>query len=297
MEKQNVFKWKHYQPDIILLTVRWYLRYNLSFRDLVEMMEERGLSISHTTIMRWVHQYGPELDKRIRRHLKQTNDSWRVDETYIKVKGQWMYLYRAVDSEGNTIDFYLSKTRDQKAAKRFFKKALRSFHVSKPRVITVDKNPAYPIAIEQLKKEKKMPEGIQIRQVKYLNNIVEQDHRFIKKRVRSMLGFKSFRTATSILSGVEAMHMIKKEQLVLRDKSVQNQVNSSINYLESPHKKRFQLGIYMPFLNKSNLCTRTILFTVNPVNNITTSPTCNGPESPLCPSAFHADRWIFSHFS
>ena len=129
MENQNVFKWKHYQPDIILLTVRWYLRYNLSFRDLVEMMEERGLFIAHKTIMRLVHQYGPELDKRIRRHLKQTNDSWRVDETYIKVKGQWMYLYRAVDSEGNTIDFYLSKTRDKKAAKGFFKKALRSFHV------------------------------------------------------------------------------------------------------------------------------------------------------------------------
>ncbi|PEV94654.1 IS6 family transposase, partial [Bacillus cereus] len=95
-----------------------------------------------TTIMRWVHQYSPELDKRIRRHLKKTNDSWRVDETYIKVKGQWMYLYRAVDSKGNTIDFYLSKTRDQKATKLFFKKALQSFHVSKPRVITVDKNPA-----------------------------------------------------------------------------------------------------------------------------------------------------------
>jgi IS6 family transposase len=224
MEKQNVFKWKHYQPDIILLTVRWYLRYSLSFRDLVEIMEERGLSIAHTTIMRWVHQYSSELDKRVRRHLKKTNDSWRVDETYIKVKGQWMYLYRAVDSEGNTIDFYLSKTRDHKAAKRFFKKALRSFHVSKPRVITVDKNPAYPVAIEELKKEKKMPVGIQIRQIKYLNNIVEQDHRFIKKRVRSMLGLKSFRTATSIISGLEAMHIIKKRQLVLQDKSVQNQV-------------------------------------------------------------------------
>lgn len=112
MSKPSAFKWKHYQPDIILLTVRWYLRYSLSFRDLVEMMEERGLSIAHTTIMRWVHQYGPELDKRIRGHLKQINDSWRVYETYIKVKGQWMYLYRAVDSEGNTIDFYLSKNRN-----------------------------------------------------------------------------------------------------------------------------------------------------------------------------------------
>ncbi|USK34542.1 IS6 family transposase [Bacillus sp. F19] len=223
MEKENLFKWKHYQPDIILLTVRWYLRYTLSFRDLVEMMEERGLSIAHTTIMRWVHQYGPELDKRIRRHLKQTNDSWRVDETYIKVKGQWMYLYRAVDSDGNTIDFFLSKTRDAKSAKRYLKKALAFSYVAKPRVITVDKNPAYPVAIQQLKNEKKMLEGIQIRQVKYLNNIVEQDHRFIKKRVLPMLGFKSFDTATSILSGVEAMHMIKKEQIDLRDQSVQNQ--------------------------------------------------------------------------
>ena len=224
MEKQNLFKWKHYQPDIILLTVRWYLRYNFSFRNLVEMMEERGLSMAHTTIMRWVHQYGPELDERVRRHLKPTNDSWRVDETYIKVKGQWMYLYRAVDSEGNTIDFYLSKTRDKKAAKCFFKKALRSFHVSKPRVITVDKNPAYPIAVEELRKEKNMPSGMQLRQKKYLNNIVEQDHRFIKKRVRSMLGLKSFRTATYILSGIEAMHMIKKKQVHQGVKSVQNEV-------------------------------------------------------------------------
>jgi len=174
--------------------------------------------------MRLVHQYESELDERVRCHLKTTNNSWRVDETYVKVKGEWMYLYRAVDPKGNTIDFYLSESRDKRAAKRFFKKALRSFHVSKPLVITVDKNPAYPMAIEELKKEKKMPVGIQIRQVKYLNNIVEQDHRFIKKRVRSMLGLKSFRTAKSMLSGIEAMHIIKKGQLALSDKSVQNQV-------------------------------------------------------------------------
>ncbi|HDR7612629.1 TPA: IS6 family transposase [Bacillus mycoides] len=225
MEKQNLFKWKHYQPELILLTVRWYLRYNLSFRNLVEMMEERGVSIAHTTIMRWVHQYGPQLEEKVRYHLKSTNDSWRVDETYIKVKGQWMYLYRAVDSEGNTIDFYLSKSRDKQAAKRFFKKALAFSYVSKPRVITVDKNPAYPVAIQELKEEKHMPEGIQLRQVRYLNNIVEQDHRFIKKRVRSMLGFKSFKTATSILRGIEAMHMMKKGQTSQGGKSVQNQVN------------------------------------------------------------------------
>ena len=153
--------------------------------------------------------------------LKWNGQKLVLDE---ELYSKWMYLYRAVDSEGNTIDFYLSKTRDQKAAKRFFKKALRSFHVSKPRVITVDKNPAYPVAIQQLKQEKKIPEGIQIRQVKYLNNMVEQDHRFIKKRVRTMLGFKSFRTAKAIISGIEAMHMVKKGQLVLQDKSAQNQV-------------------------------------------------------------------------
>jgi len=130
-----------------------------------------------------------------------------------------MYLYRVVDPKENTIDFYLSKTRDYKAAKRFFKKALCSFHVSMPRVITVDKNPAYPVAIEEFKKEKKMPVGIQIRRIKYLNNTVEQDHRFIKKRVRSMLGLKLFRTATYILSGIEIMHMLKKKQVYQEVKS------------------------------------------------------------------------------
>jgi len=149
MEKENLFKWKYYQPDIILLTIRWYLRYNLSFRDLVEMMEERGLSLAHTTIMRWVHQYGPELNERIRKHLKSTNDSWRVDKTYIKMEGENMYLYRAIDSEGNTIDFYLSQRQNTNAAKRILKKALTSCHATKPRSITVDKDKAYLVAIRK----------------------------------------------------------------------------------------------------------------------------------------------------
>src|SRR5579884_1161962 len=187
MEKENIFKWKQYQPDIIVLAVRWYLRYNLSLRDLVEMMEERGLSLVHTTIMRWVHQYGPELNERIRNHLKRTNDSWRVDETYIKIKGENMYLYRAIDSEGNTIDFYLSSKRDTKAAKRFLKKALVSCHATGPRSITVDGDKAYPVAIKELKDEQCIPHGMPLRVKKYLNNIIEQDHRFIKKRIRNML--------------------------------------------------------------------------------------------------------------
>ncbi|MCD4644631.1 transposase [Bacillus mycoides] len=120
MEKQKPFKWKHYLPELILLTVRWNLWYNLSFRNLVEMIKERGLSIAHTTIMRWVHENGPQLEEKVRPHLKSKNDSCRVDETYIKVQGKWTYLYRTVDSEWNTIDFYLSKSRDKQKAKCFF---------------------------------------------------------------------------------------------------------------------------------------------------------------------------------
>lgn len=151
MEKENIFKWKHYQSDIIVLAVRWYLWYNLSLRDLMEMMEERELSLVHTTIIRWVHQYGPELNERIRKHLKRTNDSWRVDETYIKIKGENMYLYRAIDSERNTIDFYLSSKCDAKAAMRFLKKSLVSCHATAPRSITADGDKAYPVVIRELK--------------------------------------------------------------------------------------------------------------------------------------------------
>ena len=152
----NSFKWKHYEGEIILLNVRWYLKYPLSYRNLKEMMIERGIQVDHSTIMRWVHQYSPEIEKKIRRPLRPTNDSWRVDETYITVKGEWKYLYRAVDSDGNTINFMLSATRNRKAAKRFLKKALSSNPNQMPKAITVDGNPAYPIAIHELKKELKL---------------------------------------------------------------------------------------------------------------------------------------------
>ena len=170
----------------------------------------RGVEVDHTTIMRWVYQYSPEIEKKVRRYLRPTNDSWRVDETYIKVKGEYKYLYRAVDSDGNTIDFMLSAKRDRKAAKRFFKKALGSNHNQTPRVITVDKNPAYPIAIHELKNDRILPKNVGLRQIKYLNNIIEQDHRSIKRIVRPMLGFQSFHTAIKTLKGIEIMHMIKK---------------------------------------------------------------------------------------
>jgi len=221
----NSFKWKHYAGEIILLNVRWYLKYALSYRNLQEMMAERGVKVDHTTIMRWVHQYSPEIEKKVRRYLRQTNDSWRVDETYIKVKGEWKYLYRAVDSDGNTIDFMLSAKRNRKAAKRFLKKALGSNHNQMPRVITVDKNPAYPIAIHELKNDRILPKNVGLRQIKYLNNIVEQDHRPIKRIVRPMLGFQSFYTAIKTLKGIEIMHMIKKGQVDTLSQCVSAEVN------------------------------------------------------------------------
>jgi transposase, IS6 family len=189
------------------------LRYSLSYRDLEEMMNERGLSVDHTTIYRWVQAYAPELEKRIRPHLRLTNDSYRVDETYIKVKGAWKYLYRAVDSTGQTIDFMLSAKRDTKAAKRFFRKILKPPQRPSPRVINVDQNKAYPPAVEELKEAGVLSIAAQLRQCKYLNNIVEQDHRFIKRQVNPGLGFFSFKTAWRTIGGYEVMNMIRKGQV------------------------------------------------------------------------------------
>lgn len=213
MSNPSPFKWRHFEANIILLCVRWYLRYSLSYRDLEEMMRERGLHIDHTTIYRWVEHYAPELEKRCRPHLRATNDSWRVDETYVKVKKVWMYLYRAVDSQGNTLEFLLSSTRDAVAAKRFFSKTLAAPHTTTPRVITVDKNAAYPKAFRELKAEGLLPQAGQLRQSKYLNNLVEQDHRFIKRLVKPGLGFSSFETASRTLQGYEVMNMIRKGQM------------------------------------------------------------------------------------
>src|SRR5690349_5309370 len=171
IDTSPVFKGRHFQGDIIVLCLRWYLRYSLSYRDLEEMMAERGLKVDHSTIARWVLAYGPELEKRVKPQLKPTNDSWRVDETYIKVKGEWLYQYRAVDSEGQTIEFFFSAKRDAAAAQAFFEKALGAPHTVAPRIINVDKNAAYPKAVDTL------------------NNLIEQDHRFIKRRTRPGLGF------------------------------------------------------------------------------------------------------------
>ena len=176
------------------------------------MLLERGLRVDHTTIYRWVQCYAPQLDRRCRPHLKATTDSWRVDETYVKVKGTWIGLYRAVDCAGTTLEFLLSATRDVEAAKRFFSKARGASHTTPPRVITVDKNAAYPKALTELKAAGAVPVSCELRQVKYLNNVVEQDQRCIKRLVKPGLGFFSFETAWRTLQGYEVMHLLRKGQ-------------------------------------------------------------------------------------
>ena len=178
---------------MIVLCVRWYLRFSLSYRDLEELMAERNLSVDHTTVWRWVQHYAPKLNKRLRREVKPTNGSWRTDETYIRVAGRWTYLYRAVDSTGATIDFLLSETRDLGAARRFFQKALTAPGHPRPRVITVDGNPSYPAVIQELKRAGALGRRCRCRLVPYLNNIIEQDHRAIKRRINAKLGFRIFR--------------------------------------------------------------------------------------------------------
>jgi len=214
------FKFRHYQKEIILLVVRWYLSYALSYRDIEEMMLERGIHVDHSTINRWVIHYSPQLEEEFRNNNKrQVGTSMRMDETYIKIKGVWHYLYRAVDKEGKTIDFMLSKKRDEAAAKAFFIKAFK--HNGIPAKITIDKSGANKSAIDVINFQlcilsllgcSLMP--IEVRQIKYLNNIVEQDHRGIKRITKPMMGFKAFHSATATLSGIELCRMLRKGQHV-----------------------------------------------------------------------------------
>jgi putative transposase len=210
------FKGHRFGKDIILTCIRWYLAYPLSYRNLEEMMAERGLAVDHTNIYRWVQKFTPKLEAAFRKMKKRpVGRSWRMDETYVKIKGKWKYLYRAVDKAGQTVDFLLTSHRDKKATLRFFRKAVRQHGL--PDKVTIDKSGANTAALVALQEE--AGHDIEIRQIKYLNNLVEQDHRAIKRIIRPMLGFKSFRSARITLQSVELMHMIKKGQLV----SVNNQ--------------------------------------------------------------------------
>jgi putative transposase len=203
------FKGAHFPQEIILMGVRWYVAYPLSYRHVEELLEERGVPIDHATIQRWVVKYSPLLEEAFHRRKRLVWVSWRMDETYIKIKGAWYYFYRAVDKQGQTIDFLLTVHRDEHAAKRFLTKAIRRHGV--PETITIDGSAANKAAIESYNEDHGT--AIEIRQSKYLNNLVEQDHRAVKRVTRPMLGFKSFDAAQGTLVGIELMHMIKKKQL------------------------------------------------------------------------------------
>ena len=193
------------------MAVRWYVAYALSYRNIEELMSERGLNVDHSTINRWVVKYASQLENNFRKKYKRkTGSSMRMDETYIKIKGQWFYLYRAVDKDGETIDFMLSEKRDEAAASAFFTKAINAS--GKPEKVTIDKSGANNAALKSLNKNLKEKDSIEIRQIKYLNNVVEQDHRFIKRITKPMMGFKSFESAQATLAGIELHHMLRKNQ-------------------------------------------------------------------------------------
>ncbi|MET0621742.1 MAG: IS6 family transposase [Pyrinomonadaceae bacterium] len=212
-QHKSPFKWRHFEPNVILLCVRWYCRYSLSYRDLEEMMRERGLSLDHTTVFGWVQRYAPEINRRMRPHLRMSGASYRLDETYVKVSKEWKYLYRAVDYAGQTIEFMLGADRDVPAARRFFRKVRRADHRRLPFAIGADKHASYPEAFATSVKEKILPADCSLRRVKYLNNVIEQDHRAIRRRWRALQCLRSFHTAERTLEGIEGAHMMRKGQV------------------------------------------------------------------------------------
>jgi transposase-like protein len=213
----DVFKGRHFDRSVILLCVRWYLAYNLSLRNLEEMMAERGISVDHATIHRWTVHYSPLLLEQFNRRKRPVSRKWHIDETYIKVRGRWMYLYRAIDSSGDTIEFWFSERRNPAAAKRFLLKALKR-HGRSERIV-IDGSQTNGEAILSCDTADRLQDRSQgalkpicIRQSAYLNNRIEQDHRAIKRRVRPMLGFQSLASARVILGGIEMIHMMRKGQ-------------------------------------------------------------------------------------
>lgn len=206
----SIFKRRRFPVTIILLCVRWYCKYGISYRDLAEMMQERGVAVDPSTIFRWVQRYPPELEKRIRPYRGPRSGSWRVDETYIRVGRNWKCLFRAVDKHGQLIAFMLSDRRNANAAYRFLRKAIKAMSHYPPSSITTDKLASYPKAIGRLQNEGLLPKEVVHRTSKYLNNIIEADHGALKRVIRPTRGFQRMKTASATIKGFEVMRMIRR---------------------------------------------------------------------------------------
>lgn len=213
----SLFKRHRFPVEIILLCVRWYCKYGISYRDLAEMMQERGVEVDPSTIFRWVQRYAPELEKRVRRYQGHRSGSWRVDETYVRVGGRWKYLFRAVDKHGQLIDFMLADRRNTRAAYRFLRKALKTMSDSPPSSITTDKLASYPKATRRLQREGHLAHSVEHRTSKYLNNIIEADHGALKRVIRPTRGFQRMKTAYATIKGFEVMRMIRRGHCMLTE--------------------------------------------------------------------------------
>ena len=225
-DTDNNFKGRHFEGVIILQCLRWYCKYALSYRDLEEIMAERGVIVDHSTIYRWVYKYAAEFEKKISWYKGYRCSSWRVDKTYIKVKGKWCYLYRAIDKDGNMVDFMLSRKRDTESAKRFFKKAIKSSKDYLPyKRINTDKYAPYIKAISSLQEDGVIPKETEHSQVKYLNNRIESDHFRLKKAMKLIHGFKNFYSASRTIKGMECILMIKKRQCIMMEEGIIGEVN------------------------------------------------------------------------
>ncbi|MBK9252655.1 MAG: IS6 family transposase [Proteobacteria bacterium] len=214
-ERDPIYRQRRFPAEVIETCVRWYITYRLSYRDMVAMMAERGVTVSHTTIMRWVLRYLPEYEARWDRYAKPVHGSWRMDETAVRVRGGNHYLYRAVDKHGKSVDSVLCAGRDRAAAQLFFEHAAGRPECGWPEKINVDGYTATHLALRNLGKKDRRWRSVEVRSNRYLNNIVEQDHRAIKRRCASMLGLKSFRSAAITLAGIELAHRIRKQQFSL----------------------------------------------------------------------------------
>jgi len=220
----SLFKRRRFPVEIILLCVRWYCKYGISYRDLAEMMQERGIAVDPSTIFRWVQRYAPELEKRVRRHQGHRSGSWRVDETYVRVSDKWKYLSRAVDKHGQLIDFMLSDRRNTRAAYRFLRRAVKTMSDYPPESITTDKLASYPKAILRLQEESMLSKSVEHRTSKYLNNIIEADHGALKRVIWPTRGFQSMKTARTTIKGFEVMRMIRRGHCALTQPGVTGEV-------------------------------------------------------------------------